>query len=412
MKKTTKSESYQQSFSVVKDRVSEIRDLVASQMQGAALILLNNLFKNEVEELCGSVFSRKNGELCHRAGNDPGSVILQGQRIRVQKPRVKGGDGEVPLTSYNALQDFDLLCDRIMAHMMSGVSTRKYDPLLDEITSSTGLKKSSVSKAFIMGSQQCLDELNSRDLSKHNFFSIMIDGLEIGRRTIIVAMGITDKGKKIILGLREGDTENSVVVKDLLANVIERGLPQEKTYLFVLDGSKALKKAVVSTFGENCFIQRCVRHKERNILKYLPKTHHGEFRRRWKLVHGSTTLALATLEFKRLREWLKEINYEALDSLEESGTETLTVIELQASKELRKSLLSTNPIESIIDMTKSSFTRVKNWKKGTNQIARWVATALLEAEKKVRSVRGMESIQIVMMNMEKKKQLQTQQGVA
>ena len=132
--------------------------------------VINNLFKNEVEELCGASFSRKNGE------NDPGSVILQGQRIRVQKPRVKDTGGKVPLTSYNALQDFDLLCDRIMAHMMGGVSTRKYDPLLDEITSSTGLK-SSVSKAFIMGSQQCLDDLNGRDLSKFKFFSIMIDGL-------------------------------------------------------------------------------------------------------------------------------------------------------------------------------------------------------------------------------------------
>lgn len=411
MKKTTEFTPFQPSFSIVKDRVSEIRDLVNVQMQGAAILLLQNLFKEEVDRLCGPLFSRKAADKFHRGGSDPGSVKLQGQQIQVKKPRVKSGDGEVQLESYQAFQDFDLLCDKVMKHMINGVSTRNYDPLLDQITKSTGLKKSSVSKAFVQGSQEALDEINSRDLSPFRFFSIMIDGVEFAGKTVIVGMGITDKGKKMILGLRAGSTENSEVVKDLLQNLVGRGLNKENPILFVLDGSKALKKAVLSVFGDDCPIQRCIRHKERNICQYLPKQYHQEFRRRWKLIHGSKNFDTAESEMASLEHWLGQINHEALNSLEEAERETLTVIKLRASRELRKSLLSTNPIESMMDGIRTRTNRVKNWKSGPNQIQRWVATSLLEIEKKVRAVRGGDSIKIVMVNM-MKKDLQNQVEVA
>lgn len=411
MKKTTEFVSFQPSFAVVRDRVSEIRDLVGVQMQGAAILLLQNLFKEEVDRLCGPSFSRKIDGRCHRGGSDPGSVKLQGQQIQVKKPRVKFDGEEIQLESYQAFQDFDLLCDRVMKHMITGVSTRNYEPLLDQITKSTGLKKSSVSKAFVQGSEAALDEINSRDLSPFRFFSTMIDGVEFGGRMVIVAMGITDKGKKLLLGLRAGNTENSEVVTDLLQNLMGRGLRTDERILFVLDGSKALKKAVRAVFGDDCPIQRCIRHKERNICQYLPKQYHQEFRRRWKLVHGSTNFDTAENEMSALEHWLGQINHEALQSLEEAERETLTAIKLRASRELRKSLLSTNPIESVIDGIKTKTNRVKNWKSGPDQIQRWVAASLLEIEKKLRAVRGTDSINIVMMNM-KKKDLQNQTEVA
>ena len=411
MKKTTDFVPFQPRFSIVKDRVGEIRDLVNMQMQGAAILLMQNLFKEEVGRLCGPTFSRKMDGECHRGGSDPGSVKLQGQRITVSKPRVKSDGKEVHLESYEAFQDFDLLCDKVMKYMISGVSTRNYDPLLDQITKSTGLKKSSVSKAFVQGSQEALDEINGRDLSPFSFFSIMIDGVEFGGRMVIVAMGITDRGKKLILGLRVGNTENSEVVKDLLQNLIDRGLSKDGQYLFILDGSKALKKGVRAMFGDDCLIQRCIRHKERNICEYLPKQYHQEFRRRWKLVHGSNNFETARNELATLEHWLGQINHEALRSLEEAEGETLTVIKLKAGRELRKSLLSTNPIESVMDGIKTKTRRVKNWKSGGDQIQRWVAASLLEIEKKLRAVRGSDTIKIVIMNMTKK-ELQSQAEVA
>ena len=140
---------YQQSFRVVKNVEQEIRDMVQSQMRGAALLMAHQLFNEEVQELCGPVFSRKNEDQCHRTGSDPGSVIIHGQKVKVKKPRVRRDDEEVELQTYSALQSYDLLCENIMNHMLRGVSTRNYEPLLDEIEGGTGLKKSTVSKAFV-----------------------------------------------------------------------------------------------------------------------------------------------------------------------------------------------------------------------------------------------------------------------
>ena len=391
MQKTPIHVPFQPSLSIVKDTFGEIRELVASQMRGAALELLHGLFREEVERLCGPSYARKSEAECRRGGHDPGSVKLQGQRVSVKKPRVKQDGREVALESYRALQSFDLLCDRLMKHMISGVSTRDYDPLLDEIAGSTGLKKSSVSKAFVSGSLAALEEINGKDLSPHAWLAVMIDAVEFAGRAVLVALGITDKGKKVVLGLREGSSENAEVVKDLLASLVERGLNHDEKFLFVLDGGKALRKGVRMVFGENFPVQRCVRHKERNVLEYLPKAHHGEFRRRWKLVHGQASFGGAEAEYDKLVRWLGEINHEALASLEEAERETLTAIKLEAGPKLRKTLLSTNPIESMFDGVRAKTRRVKNWK-GKRQISRWTASALLDCEKRFRTVRGSSEI--------------------
>jgi len=223
-----------------------------------------------------------------------------------------------------------------------------------------------VSRAFISGSKKDLDGINSRDLSSYDFVVVMVDGIEFVSRTVIVGVGITSSGDKFVLGLRVGNSENFK----------GRGLSTTVPLLFVIDGGKALNKAIVNIFGDHHFIQRCVRHKERNILEYLPKKYHYEFRRRWKLIHSMNSFDEAVVEYKNLSLWLRTINIEATASLEESNMETLTALKLRAHGDLRKTLLSTNPIESIFDKVRMYTNRVKRWRSNSDQITRWVASNL------------------------------------
>lgn len=370
----------------------EIQELVKLQLRSGALQFIQGLFSQEMEELCGPGFSRKGSALCHRAGSDRGSVILEGRRVSVKKPRAKKAGQEVPLQTYTALQSFDLYCDRVMNHMLSGVSTRQYEPLMDEVSQSTGLKKTTVSKAFVRGSRQALDEINGRDFSSYEWGALLLDGIEFQSRHVIVAMGITTGGEKLILGLREGSSENHEVCKDLLQDLIDRGLRFESPFIFVLDGSKALRKAVGLFFDERFPVQRCIRHKERNISQYLPHGQQLEFRRRWKKLHGLTSFAEAKKEHDRLLHWLEKISLEAAASLRESDGETLTVIRLEAPALLRQTFLSTNPIESAFSKVRHITGRVKHWRRGVDQVIRWSAASLLEAEKSFRIIKGYKEI--------------------
>lgn len=386
---------------IVKDQSQEIRGLVESEMRSAMLKTIYGLFNQEVNQLCGGLFARKGEELCHRAGSDPGSVLASGQRISIKKPRIKKNGLEQELQTYSALRDFDVLSERIKSHMMAGVSTRDYDGLLDEMSGALGLKKSSVSDAFVKASKGALDLVNSRDLKPMNICSIMVDGLGFGERTVVVALGITSTGKKKILGLREGDTENWELCRDLFENLISRGLDPQQPYFFVIDGAKALKKAIRKIFGERAPVQRCIRHKERNVIKYLPEERHIEFRRRWKLIHGSVDYTIAKTELENLQGWLAGINHAAAQSLKESELDTLTAIRLGLPGLLRITFLSTNPLESTFSIVKPKLSRVKNWRTGPDQISRWAATTLLEAEKKLHAVQGFRELPILLAALQK-----------
>lgn len=379
-----KSTSHQLKF---QSTSQQIRDFVEAQMRSATLAMVYELFCQEVNRLCGPAFSRKGDELAHRAGSDPGSILAHGQRVSVKRPRVKRGGKDIELETYSALQGYDVLSSRVLGHMVAGVSTRDYDSVLDEISGGLGLSKSSVSEAFVRGSKGALDELNSRDLSGYEVVSIMVDGVGFADRTVIAALGITTTGKKLLLGLREGETENWEIARDLFESFIARGLKTDTPILFVIDGGRALKKAIVKIFG-GMPVQRCVRHKERNILRYLPEDRHIEFRRRWKKIHSMADYASAKREYDDLVFWLGQINHAALQSLEEAQEETLTVLRLNVPPTLRLTLLSTNPIESMFSIQKPKVARVKNWRSGPNQVLRWAATTLLEAEKRFHRVRG------------------------
>jgi len=396
-----KSTEYQLSIQSIKEKRIQIREAVECQMRNAALAMVKDLFDEELEFLCGPKNSRKGANAHHRTGSDPGSIIFHGQRLKVKKPRIKLNGEEKELETYSALQDYDLLCERVMSHMLAGVSTRDYEPLLDDVSGGVGLKKSAVSKAFVKASKAILEEINERDLSKFKFASIMIDGIGFGERTIVAALGITFDGKKHLLGVREGDTENWEICRDLLENIISRGMSIDRPILFVIDGSKALRKAIKKVFGKDSFVQRCTRHKERNIIGYLPKERHMEFYRRWKLLHGLNSYSVALKEYDTLMAWLGNISDSAARSLAEANKETLTVIKLKPAPLLKATLLSTNPLESMFSQVAAKKARVKNWRTSPNQALRWAAATGMDAEKRSHRVPGCLHIEKLVNEMEK-----------
>ena len=395
-----KSTSHRYSIQVLSSKLNEIREVVEGRIRSAIIDMIYALFEEELSELCGTRYVRDRHKAYYRAGSDRGSVLAQGQRLRVRKPRVKElGGSEIKLKSYSSLQSYDIICDKVLSYAMSGVSSRNYNRLLDDIVGGTGLSKSTVSRAFNKSSRKSLESLNGRDLSRYKFSCIMIDGVVFGSRTVVVSLGITVEGKKLVLGLREGYTENWEVCKDLLESLIARGFSEEKPYLFIIDGSKSLRKAIDRVFGERAAVQRCIHHKERNILSYLPQERHLEFKRRWKMLHSFNDYSSSEGEYTSLVSWLSRINHAALTSLKEAEKETLTVIKLKVSSLLRRTLSSTNPIESAFSIVRDKVRRVKNWRSSPDQVMRWAAVSLTEAEKKFRAIKGYKDLNILEENL-------------
>ena len=241
--------------------------------------------------------------------------------------------------------------------------------------------------------------INGRDLGKSKFVTIYIDGVGFADHTCVVALGITEDGQKRVLGLQEGATENSVVVNDLLADIVERGLVMPARVLFVIDGAKALRKAVTSTFGKRALVQRCTLHKQRNVLSYLPATWHREAHRRLRISWSMASYHDARAELKKVVRWLSKINESAAASLEEGFEETLTVHRLGIEGRLRRTLVTTNPIESAFDLVRTHARRVKRWR-GSSMVMRWAGSGLVRAEQQFRRVKGFSAIPVLVAALE------------
>lgn len=366
----------------------EIREIVKAQLRGAALGLVQDLFRQEVENLCGKPYARKRMDLRLRGGTEPGTIYLEGQRMRVRRPRVRDAGREVPLESYGALQEYDVLCEEVARRMVRGVSTRNYEGVIQELEGGLGLSRSSVSRAFHQASRKDLDLINGRDLSKEAWAALLVDGKEFQGAHIVVALGVTEQGRKVLLGLREGATENAEVVRDLVVSIRDRGFDPAGCFLAVLDGAKALKKAIREVFGERAQVQRCCEHKKRNVLSYLPKSHHREVRRRLNAAWGMISYAEARKEMGKVVAWLGEISVTAAASLEEGLEETLTVQRLGLSGPLRERFRTTNLLESVLASVELKTRRVTNWKTGKEQAMRWTASALRFHEGKFRRLTG------------------------
>ena len=375
-------------------KAESIQQVLLERSRQAALAFGVALLEADAEALCGSRYARKGDELCHRGGSDNTTIVVDGSRQRVRRPRVRDENGEVELPTLAKLRDQDLLDRQMQGRLLLGVSTRNYNKVISSYSKKLGTSKAAVSRAFVRASQKDLDAINEGNLSSYSFVGLLIDGIEIAGRAVVAALGITANLEKIPVGLKEGDTENTDVVRDLLSSLQERGFTLHcERLLAVIDGSKALAKGLRSVFGDRVLVQRCWLHKVRNLQSYLPKQYHRTAHWRMKKMMALRSFEDALDELNSLAAWLEQISPDAAASLQEAGTDLLTLHKLGIAGELRKSLYTTNAIESLFSVVRTGTGRVKNWKaKASNQVLRWVAATILNHKKKMRRLRGKSQI--------------------
>jgi len=354
----------------------------------------------EVGKLVGPK-NQENGEReSVRWGAQTGYCVVGGQKVPLERPRVRDvHNREVPLGSYEVLQQASLMEEAVWHKIMHGLTTRRYGEVVRELEQTYGIEKSTVSEHFIQASRGRLEKLQARPLGEHAFCAMMIDGTCFADQEVVVAIGLTLQGYKKILGLHQGATENAIVVKHLLDDIGQRGVAFDVPRLYVLDGGKALDAAVRKVAGKCAQIQRCQVHKIRNVVGHLTEEHQMATRCKMRnaysmLDHGDAKRGLDTL----LKE-LMYLNPSAARSLEEGLEQTLTMHRLRVPEKLRHNLSSTNIIESAFSTVETVCRNVKRWK-GGDQYLRWVASGLLWAESRWHRIYAYRELPILVKELE------------
>jgi putative transposase len=376
------------------DLAGAAREGLLALSVGVGLGVMHELMEAEVTEVVGTKGRHDPERSAVRHGHEDGRVTLGGRRVAVSRPRMRSveEDRELALDSYEHFADRDPLTDLVFERIMAGTSARSYEranePVGSEVEEeSSSTSRSAVSRAFVERTRTGLGELMSRRLDDVRLAALMIDGLEVCERTHVVALGITTEGVKVPLGLWEGSTENAAVARSLLSDLVDRGLDPEQGILFAIDGAKALAKAIRQVFGQAAPIQRCIRHKERNVLDHLTDAEQQVVRGRLRSAWALDDHRLATERLKVLARELDRSCPGAAASLREGLEETLTVQRLGASERLRRTLASTNPCESMIEIVRKTQGKVKRWQGGDMRM-RWTAAGMLEAERQFRRIIG------------------------
>ena len=361
----------------------------------AGLKIIRAVIEDEVTRRVGPRYQPDPVSSCVRWGQQPGYVVFGGQKVAVERPRVRTRKGEeVSLDSYARLQHDGRRQRAVREGIVAGLTSRSYHRAVQSVLDGYGIEKSSVSRQFVAASAAQLKQLCEKKLGDLDLVALLIDGIHLGKQVLVVALGIEISGKKHVLGLWQGATENTTVVKELLEDLVARGLNPERRYLFVIDGAKALRAAIERVFGERAEVQRCQIHKRRNVKDHLPKQAQGDTDRRIRNAYAMTGYAEAKAELEKIFRQLERINPSAARSLEEGLEETLTVHRLNVGALLRQTLASTNPIESCFSIVEKVARNVKRWRAG-NHALRWTATGLLEAEKKFRKVKGYRELEVL-----------------
>lgn len=356
------------------------------------MLAVQHTMTAEVETLAGPRYARNTGNNAQRWGTQQGLVYVNGQKVNIKKPRVvrkaAGKHEEVELDTYNEFSKPTAMNEAVMAKVLAGVSTRDYAGTIDQVVEGHGISKSAVSRRAVKEASKQLQEFHTRKFDEQEFVVIMIDGIGISDVDNIVAMGIDVWGKKHVLGVRQGATENTQVCLELLEDVVERGIKPDGDYLFVVDGAKALSKAIKKVFGQNSVIQRCQIHKRRNVSDKLPKEHQSRIDSRLAAAYAMNELNEARKSVTAVFDELVELNESAAGSLTEGMEETLTVHKLGLKGDLKRIFSSTNTIESMFSMSRRYKRNVKKWNRKTDHIERTLVVTLLEAERRFRRVRG------------------------
>ena len=382
------------------EAVGWLRKGVGELVRQAGLQLMDLLMQEEVRELVGERSQRQAERTANRWGSEQGYCVVMGQKVPVKRPRVRTTDDtEVRLGSYEMFHRGEPLTETVWEKLMLGLSTRKYGQAVREFTEAYGLEKSAVSEHFIEASRMKLKDMMERRLDKTRLCALLVDATPFEGQQMVAALGIAQDGRKMILGIRQGATENATVVGELLGDLLSRGLDFTEPRLYVLDGGKALTAAVKKYAGESAAIQRCQVHKRRNVLDHLTDEQKPGVAKRLNAAYALEDYSAAKQTLNQLHRELMDLNPSAARSLGEGMEETLTVHRLHVPMQLRKTLASTNVIESAFSIVERVCRNVKRWHDG-DQRERWVGSGLFVAQKQFRRITGHKQIPALIRELE------------
>lgn len=369
----------------------ELREFVVN----AGVVALAGLLEEERTRVCGARYSRGDGRRAYRGGHTDGELVLGGRRVRVRRPRARTTEGEeVLLPSWARFAAEDPLHERALRQMLLGISTRRYEASLEPLppgVPARGTSRSAVSRRFVEGTTAQMRVWLGRDLADVDLAVLMLDGVYVEDHVLLVALAIDTRGNKHVLGIREGATENASACTALLADLRDRSLRTSRTTLVVLDGSKALAKAVRDVFGKCALVQRCQAHKARNVLDQLPDGARREVREALREAYRCGNADRAKKLLTNLARRLRSDHPGAAASLDEGLDETLTVMRLGLPRNLERVLATTNAIENLIGSVRTLGGRVKRWRNG-QMILRWTVAAVSDAAARFRRVAGHEAM--------------------
>ena len=382
------------------EMVGWLRKGVGELVRQAGLQLMDLLMQEEVRDLVGERSQRQAERTANRWGSERGYCVVMGQKVPVERPRVRTTDDkEVRLGSYEMFHRGEPLTETVWEKLMLGLSTRRYGPAIRQFTEAYGLEKSAVSQHFVEASRTKLKELMERRLDKTDLCALLIDATPFEGQQMVAALGIGQDGRKTILGIRQGATENATVVGELLGDLVNRGLDFTAPRLYILDGGKALTAAVRKHAGESAAIQRCQVHKRRNVLDHLTEEQKPAVAKQLNAAYALEDYAAAKQALNAIHRELMDLNPSAARSLGEGMEETLTVHRLHVPMQLRKTLASTNVIESAFSIVERVCRNVKRWH-GGDQRERWVGSGLLVAQKQFRRITGYKQIPALIRELE------------
>ena len=382
------------------DVAGAIREGLLAFSCSAGLLVVHQIMAEEMTAKVGPKGRHLPDRAATRNGTAPGSVALGGRTVPVDRPRAKlAGGGELRLDSYAVFSCTDLLTELAVERMLAGVATRRHADVAEPIGAgleavARGDSRSAVSRRFKAATTKALDELLARDLSGLDAAVLMIDGVLFADTCCVAALAITADGTKIPVGLWDGDTENTTVVKDLLADLVGRGLRFEDGLLVVIDGAKALAAGVKRVFGKRAVVQRCTLHKRRNVADYLPEELAGVTDAKLAKAFNDTDAARGKRVAEGIARQLEAKYPSAAASLREGLDDMFAVRRLGVSDRLARSLSCTNSIESMFSVVRTVTGRVKTWK-DTQMVRRWVAAGMLEAERSFRRIKGCQGMPVL-----------------
>lgn len=376
-------------------------------------MFIEEVLESEAAQIAGPKSKPQVGREAYRWGREKGYCVIDGQKVPISRPRIrsKAHNREIPLGSYELFQKASLMEESVWHKIMHGLTTRNYKEVIQQFSDAYAVDKSTVSEHFIEASRKKLEALMTRSLSEVAIDVMMIDGTIFKGFNLVAAIGIDRFGHKLVLGIRQGATENATVVGEMLEELAERGLKFTQPRLYVVDGGKAIRRAILNHAGETAFIQRCQVHKLRNVSDYLPENKRHAIRYKMRCAYEMSEAADAKQALWKLHEELLDANPSAAASLMEGLDETLTVLELRVGKKLRRSLSSTNGIESSFSIVERICRQVKRWQ-GSDHRLRWVGSALVFAESRWNRIQGYQQIEALVSSMKAEYALRIQKQKA